>query len=818
MSEVVEKVQKASIRSLNRLVQEVLEDSSSALPLNQGRDDILMRFIENMHDKFDLLLGKQEKEAVILDYESLSLVQEDELDNMVAIEGMVAAARNLHLPSFISFNTRLSALFTGTRVDESTNPLDPQQIATAFSDALGPENVSGGNRITIYRSFNEKILKKLDVLLREANEILIEHGVIPNLGMDSASPKPSDNTKGARTGGRANKSIGMGTFGTVEEDPYDATDTEQPELFSMMQGLLRPEAQPATQDGSQPTLQPGLQSGLQPATNSGATGPTAPTQQYAVPVSMIPSGDALSESVMQTFQPAPGEQVQMVDQAQLMSILTNIQKTLEEKSISTGIPQSTDDIEKLNISESLGDMLQAGHNEGVINAVDQQSSDIINLVTLLYDAIWQDESVPIPIKELIGRTQITIIKVALSDTTFFNREDHPARMVLNDFAAAGIGWTEVDNLEDDPLYKKIQALVQQILSDYDGETAFFENLVKDFRNFRSKEAATSRKLEQRILRAKERQERVEDIHELVTQKIDERVLGRDVHEFVVDLLSGPFHKFMVMLVLKEGPGSNAWKQAINTIDVLLWSVQPHEHDGDKERLGSVNPRLLNNLRKAFRIAQVTVTDIDSLVSRLKEVQDETFGSSNEVEPDFFTGKPASDGLAADSLVKDKVISDEEKSQQPVPSSENKGDAGLENGEIATDQDIPQGTIEFTAAETQVEAVDEWSEDNPFVRQVDNFTVGVWVEFLIEDEQSVRCKLAAKINAIDKYIFVNRQGVKVVEKTRLGLAKELKDETVRMISDGLLFSRALESVIGNLRDSQHEQQTGSAYQPDQLGNQ
>ncbi len=93
-------------------------------------------------------------------------------------------------------------------------------------------------------------------------------------------------------------------------------------------------------------------------------------------------------------------------------------------------------------------------------------------------------------------------------------------------------------------------------------------------------------------------------------------------------------------------------------------------------------------------------------------------------------------------------------------------------------------------------------------------MGVWVEFLIEDEQSVRCKLAAKINAIDKYIFVNRQGVKVVEKTRLGLAQELKDETVKMISDGLLFSRALESVIGNLRDSQHEQQTGSAYQPDQ----
>jgi Protein of unknown function (DUF1631) len=92
------------------------------------------------------------------------------------------------------------------------------------------------------------------------------------------------------------------------------------------------------------------------------------------------------------------------------------------------------------------------------------------------------------------------------------------------------------------------------------------------------------------------------------------------------------------------------------------------------------------------------------------------------------------------------------------------------------------------------------------------TVGIWVEFIGEDDQNTRCKLAAKISAIDKFIFVNREGVKVVEKTTIGLAKELSEGTVRIISDGLLFSRALESVIGNLRDSQHEQQTGSAYHP------
>ncbi|MFP6807562.1 MAG: DUF1631 family protein [Pseudomonadales bacterium] len=65
---------------------------------------------------------------------------------------------------------------------------------------------------------------------------------------------------------------------------------------------------------------------------------------------------------------------------------------------------------RVDISESLGAMLTENQKEdGVVNAIDRQSSDVINLVTLLYEAIWDDESVPIPIKEFIGRTQITII-------------------------------------------------------------------------------------------------------------------------------------------------------------------------------------------------------------------------------------------------------------------------------------------------------------------------------------------------------------------------------------------------------------------------
>lgn len=758
MSVIVEKLRDNCVQRLGAMLSDLLNkiesgeisDVGAVGMLSNNRNEIVNAFTQGIYNHFEALLDRDiEKPEPVYDFETLSLVQDDDLEVMVALEGMVNAARNAQLATFISFNTRLNSLFDKKRIDESTNPLDPSQIAEAFKDAVQPLQLEPKDTMSLYRRFNAEILLQIEGALKEGNKLLMDSGVLPDLGMDSGRGGGGRNRPAARSAGRAHDIDDAAGFGSVEEIPHDEAQNN-PEMFSMMQNLLhREDAAPAAPQGT----------------------PAEGGQQYAIPSSM-----ANQIGMMQPFQPQDGQQVQMVDQNQLMEILTNIQKALDARPAGEAATES-DGTKRVDITSQLGEMLAEGGEEGVVSAVDRQSSDIINLVTMLYEAVWRDESVPIPIKELIGRTQVTIIKVALSDTNFFNNEAHPARVVLNDFAEAGIGWMEVDKLEEDPLYRKIQELVGRILTDYAGQDGFFEAIVKDFRSFRAREAAKTRVLEQRILRAKERQERLDDIHELVTQKVKERVLGRELPQFVEELLEGPFHKFMVMLVLKEGPGTNAWKQAVNTIDVLLWTVQPHEVASDRERLGTVNPRLLNNLRKAFRIAQLDPQEIDQTIERLKEVQEASF----EKEP-----APAPKKLPAD------------------------------DGELNLDRDQKASEQAEEAVDAPIEVrEEELSEDDPHVRQVDTLSVGVWVEFLGDDDDTaIRCKLAAKINAIDKFIFVNRQGVKVVEKTRMGLARELKDGTVKFISDGPLFSRALESVIGNLRESQQEQQQGGAYRPEE----
>ena len=94
---------------------------------------------------------------------------------------------------------------------------------------------------------------------------------------------------------------------------------------------------------------------------------------------------------------------------------------------------------------------------------------------------------------------------------------------------------------------------------------------------------------------------------------------------------------------------------------------------------------------------------------------------------------------------------------------------------------------------------ETAEPEPeMVREINRLTEGVWVEMIHKDDQKMRCKVAAIVQPGSKYIFVNRRGLKVAERTRMALAVELKRKSIVILDESQVFERALEAVIGNLR--------------------
>ncbi|MDU9397325.1 DUF1631 domain-containing protein [Pseudomonas sp. zfem003] len=683
--------------------------------LRLKRKSIERGFLQKVFETFSNLNQYEIGRAPQLDavsFESLSLVQNDDLEESVAQDTMVSKVMSRDAVALSHLTTRINTLVS-KKIDDRTNPLGPRALCEAFLDACRSLGVEIKVKLIIFKLFDKYVLTELDQLYAEANQLLITAGVLPELKSAPPARRPQGRTPGAARSAAA----GGDAAGVVA----DMASEEVQEVFGALQALL-----------------------------SEVRGSGLPRREVPADAVPITSND-------------------------LMRLLSHLQQHLSA--------QKVDDIDVRFQLDSL--LTRASAKSGRSRVVGQVDDDVINLVSMLFEFILDDRSLPDSLKALIGRLQIPMLKVAVLDKTFFSRGSHPARRLLNEIASAAMGWSEQDDLQRDVLYQRIEQVVLRLLNDFVDDPGIFSDLLSDFLAYTGDERRRSELLEQRTRDAEEGRAKAELARQQVEQALNERLLGRTLPEVVVRLLQEAWSKVMLLTCLKYGADSEEWRATLATMDDLIWSVEPHEAPEARMRLLELVPGLLKSLREGLTSAAFDPFSTSEFFSQLESLHVQAFQRFKRPEPE-------------------PVVADVAEPDAPIAA-----DAALV-------VDLPELELEAAAeAPAMVEVVEEiillapgesrapepeasLPEGDEALDQVDNLRVGSWVEFQEDEDHKVRCKLAAIIKPTGKYIFVNRTGMKVLEKTRMGLAVEFRRGAIRLLDDALLFDRALESVIGNLR--------------------
>lgn len=400
---------------------------------------------------------------------------------------------------------------------------------------------------------------------------------------------------------------------------------------------------------------------------------------------------------------------------------------------------------------------------GKFRTVGTIDEDVINLISMLFEFILDDRNLPSSLRALIGRLQIPMLKVAVIDKSFFSRGSHPARRLLNEIASAALGWGGRDDSQRDSLYTRIDQIVQRLLHDFVDDPAIFTELLVDFLAFTSDERRRSELLEQRTRDAEEGRALAELARQRVQQALNDRLLGRTLPEVVVRLLQEAWSKVLLLTCLKHGEQSGEWQAGLQAMDDLIWSVEPHDEPDARQRLLELVPGLLKSLRDGLSSAAFDPFATSEFFSQLEALHVQAF---NHV------ARPAGD---ADEVAADRP------------------------GDGPTMMAVVEEIVLVAPGEQVVsEPALHLPENDEGLMQVDKLRLGSWVEIQEDEDHKLRCKLAAIVEPSGRYVFVNRTGMKVLEKTRMGLAVEFRRGTIRVLDDSLLFDRALESVLGNLR--------------------
>jgi len=714
----ISKICQEASRDLNEMLQSMfdgIDDSFFELANNARTNNEQNRFFEAMREirikrkgiesDFDSVINTLFSPVRVLRHSSssdnqikhpgidgLALVQNEDLEENVAISSMSTKAKANFQGPLLQFHARIGKLYGASELSNISPPLDPKDISKAFSDACNSIEVHIKERLIIYKQFDRYVLSNLGIVLEHANKTLIRLGIMPSLKTPGIKQKyiPRSETASA-------------PILKSNQATFQDSETETPNILPHLQSLL---------------------------------------------------ANIRTSSTNHNAQQLNSAQIQLIGTRDLLSMLTDIQRSAPTPSS----PQDSNHTSVIDIHTALQNSLQQNtHQETKTPAFNQTDEDLINLVAMLFEFILEDYNIAPQIQVLISRLQIPILKVVIKDNSFFSSNRHPARQLLNSLAKAGIGWSEAKNNNHDTLYDKIHEIVHKILNEFTGDVSLFDQLNKEFKQFINKEDRRSKLVEQRTKEAEEGLIKSRQAQKSVEESLHQLIINahHPIPDLVLETLNKGWSRVMFLAFLKDEQ-EHQWLNTNKVAEDLIWCLQPLKAQKDRQHWITVAPKLLKDLRSGLEDVSYKTSELDTTLVTIRTVLTNAFKNSS------FEG------------------SDE-------PARKVRSPINLQK---------KASQIEKSAVQKQMESKDSQLEEH--LNDVDNIEIGTWLEFKLLNGNNYRCKLSSKLPEADCYIFVNRMGLKTIEKTKVELAIDLSKKQVIILEQGLMIDRAMNALTSNLR--------------------
>lgn len=621
------------------------------------RKSVENRFMDTIEEGFARLVAQDERDSLKnsgeLSAEALSLVQNEDLEQLVALESTVTRANRQYAVPIHMAAAALSPAVP-TSVDDKNYPFGPMVLCAAMMSQIKRLDIDIKAKLVLFKLYDRTVISQLDGVYQQLVEVLALNGLKSTVG-SAARKTPSSN-------------------------------------------VVRPQHSPAS---------------------------AASENLNRVPVN-----------------------------TQLQEVLSFIQKLPVSAATEQGI-----DIERVIASVQ--------HHRGIELKLQRIERETINLVHMMFRFLLRDYELATPLRELICRLQVPILRMALSDRKFFEEKRHPARRLLNEFAAGALQWDSAAQVKpDDQLFVFMKATVDRLLTLNSISNDHFEEALTEFSCFVEKDRRRSAVLEKRTVDAEDGKARATQARKTVANEVEWRTRAHNLPAVVRELVDGPWSNVLFVTGLKYGFESSEWNEQLKVLSDLVWSVQACSGKSDRQKLIRLIPDLIQRMRRGLDAISFNPFEVSELFSGLEEVH--LARIRGEALPYDRVDNPSAD-LAVPDLAEAMAA------------------LAIETAALATETPSPTELI---------------AEDDSSMLTVSGFAQGAWFDLNYGCDDVLRCRLAAYIKPTGKYIFVNRSGAKVAEKTQHELALALKQGHLRMVDNSMLFDRALESVVTGLRKNKN----------------
>jgi hypothetical protein len=696
----------------------------------------------------------------------LELVGEDDLEETLRFNDMAARLRRMCEDELGALDQRAGVLLGDANLQSEDNPFGSQAVCAAYKQVCKAVETDVKVRRVMLKLFDDHVADAMRAIYKEVNALLVDNSILPKIRY-AVVKKEGGAAGGGADGGEAEEGDVEDAVETKVKKATEAATAAGQDIFSILQKLMGGGAATAPGGGPMPGT-PGGPPALQGTELMGS-------------LTRLQHGDAGVITSGAVAIPAGG------------GVTTNV----------------LHDLKASNVGASMG----------------QMDAMTLDIVSMLFDQLFDDPKVPAGVKALVARLQIPILKVAIADKTIFSKKDHPAREmldILGDFA----GRLPADFDKEHPTYPKLEAMLHQLIEGYEDKIDIF--------------VATNEKLRALVGEEEQRAAREADVaSRQVAQRENLALAGNDARTEVkarmqegkaprpvIAFLARHWIKFLVLVHVQSGRSSDAWKGAIETMDQLIWSVQPKADPAERKKLGTTVPSLLKKITAGATAAGIEDTERAAFFAELMKLHTAVLHNAAEQMEKAKAAAALADAAAAKALAKDakaaKAAGTKPAGTKPAQAAEEldftapiavkignevvqveKGDElDFTEAQAAEAAPAPAPTAGAPAGASAGAKPVAPREIPKEVKLPSKLKEGVWIGIRSQDLDAPRqpAKLLYVSPLKSRFLFCDRRGKTVLECTRSDLAKRFRMRDVVILSespDASLFERIINGVLGKL---------------------
>lgn len=687
------------------------------------------------------------------DEDELSLVEQSEMEELVAISTMHSKAMNLYGEAVNHLEARIEHLALKSPGIFARDALSPKSLCESFRDALADLELSTNTKLMLFKLFDQEVILHLAPLYQKLNQLFIEQGILPQIKTaNGMQPQKS------RYSAQPEPTAGSDTNYAVFRDNMVC----QPSATAYYAASHNTGYGSGHNSGQGTGISGGHAASMGAPSTDGSNGAGNHLQQEInrVASQFIYGGSTAANGRASTT--VQGNQ--FYDRRDVMQALSSIQQqTLDHSQAGNAQPVLINSAELKQALLSQISQQSAGTISRQVSRVDEKTIDFIEM---LFDAIIADDTISEPVTNLLLRLQIPLIKVAMIDENFFGASEHPCKTTLNMLAYLGRGIAD----RSDPLFEKLEQVVESILNEFDIDLDSFENAVAMLEDIERDEISRSVEIET------ETQKAVLHAHarDMVLAELQQHARNQQLPKASQKLILKHWSTLMFHRYIKHGKQSEQWQQASSAARQLIQLLQPIASSQSHFRLQSERTEVLKLIHNSLLQTRQNPLEVETEINQVSTLFETMLEQSNF--SDRALNQSSDSALISDSYyteVTGEIDSEAELDAMPDPA-------------LDFEDEIDPLQEQARLAREKVASLP--AEIRP----------GVWFKvFNGEDNAARRAKLSVIVMEEAKLVFVDRMGAKVIEKDAEEFLNEINTEQSSLIADHSAFDHALGMVINSL---------------------